>query len=287
MKKKFYILAGVFGVVLLFAVIHFFRMPNLTIVYDYKGNAYTQNVRSPFRQKIKLEGYSDITFVTPNEKGYFCYAKDENGNGCFLSVENGEVKVEITEEHTNSFINYTAVFNGCLFAEYCFKDADIGDYCGAYLLIDFLNEKTYSYEKTYTVISSGNALWWINDDHMICKFENENATEIAKASWIVGVQNNFLLFYEANTLYQIDVESNEITECAYKADFQSYSTIGFHNIAVFNGDYYVGCKLSLLDHSFPTAFITHTSLTNINTGKTVILYSSTGKIYENIKTIEE
>ena len=141
MKKKLCVLAGIFGILLVCAVIHVFRMPNLTIVYDYKGNAYTQNVRSPFRKKIKLDGYTNITYVTLNENGYFCYAKDENGNGCFLSVENNEVKAMIPEEHKYSLIQYTAVYDDCFFIEYYYRDVDNSGNTGAYLLIYFVKKE--------------------------------------------------------------------------------------------------------------------------------------------------
>lgn len=287
MKKKFYILAGVFGVVLLFAVIHFFRMPNLTIVYDYKGNAYTQNVRSPFRQKIKLEGYSDITFVTPNEKGYFCYAKDGNGNGCFLSVENGEVKAMLPEEHKYSFIQYTAVYDDCFFIQYYYRDVDNSDNTGACLLIDFSNKEIYSRDHSCLTLSTGDALWWLNDDHMICKFENGSYKEITEADWIIGIQNNCLIFHKADIIYQIDVYSDNISVCEYKTNFNEYYDICFESIHQFPSNYFAACIYSILDEYLPIPILTHTHVVNVNTGKSMLLFSSIGKPYKNIKIIEK
>lgn len=205
MKKKFYILAGVFGVILLFAVIHFFRMPNLTIVYDYKGNAYTQNVRSPFRKKIKLEGYSHITFVTPNEKGYFCYAKDENGNGCFLSVENEKITAKILQEHSDLYIYWTDIYND-----------------------------------TYLVS---------------CGYDNYES-----------YSDMLIDFASGKTLYNEDWEIDRTPK----------------------GAYYVECKLSPADANVkPDAIITHTLVIDQKTGDEMLMYSSIGKNYENIKIIEE
>lgn len=137
MKKKIYILAGIFGILLLCAVIHLFRMPDLTIVYDYNGNAYTQNVRSPFRKKVKLKGYKDITFVTPGENGYFCYARDENGNGCFLSVEDSEVTAKVLQEQSDLYIYWSDIHNG-MYLISCWYD-DPENYTR--MLINFPAEK--------------------------------------------------------------------------------------------------------------------------------------------------
>lgn len=287
MKKKLYVFAGIFGIFLLCAVIHFFRMPNLTIVYDYKGNAYTQNVRSPFRKKIKLDGYTNITYVTPNEKGYFCYAKDENGNGCFLSVENNEVKAMIPEEHKYSLIQYTAVYDNCFFIEYYYRDVDNSDNTGVYLLIDFVKKEIYSHDRSNMTVSSGEALWWVNDEHMICKFEKGAYNEIAEADWIIGIQNNHLIFYKADIIYQIDVFTDEVSVCEYKVDFHEYNDIYFEWIHQFPGDYFIGCIYSFLDQYLPIPFLTHTHVINVNTGKSILLFSSIGKPYENLKIIEE
>ena len=287
MKKKLYVLAGVFGIVLLFAVIHFFRMPDLTIVYDYNGNAYTQNVRSPFRQKIKLEGYTNITFVTPNEKGYFCYAKDENGNGCFLSVEGNEVRAVIPEEHRYSLIQYTAVYDNCFFIEYYYRDVDISGNTGVHLLIDFENNEMRSHPLTNITVSSGDALWWVNDDHMICKFENGVYKEITEANWIIGTQNNYLIFYKTNTVYQIDVYTDEVSVCEYKANFREFEDLYFEWTLQFTGNYFVACSYSFLDEYLPIPILTHTYAINIHTGKSTLLFSSIGKPYENIKLFEE
>lgn len=287
MKKKLYVLSGIFGILLLCAVIHFFRMPNLTVVYDYNGNAYTQNVRSPFRKKITVEGYTDITFVTPNENGYFCSAKDENGNGCFLSVEGDKVTAIVPKAHKYSHIRYAAVYGNCFFIDYYYSDADNGVNTRAYLLVDFTDNEIYSHDYPNMIMSSGSALWWVNDGHTICKFENGTYNEITEADWIIGIQNNSLIFYKSDVVYQIDVHTNDVSVCDYKANFLEYYDICFEWAHQFSGDYFIACIYNFLDEYLPLPILTHTHVVNINTGKSVLLFSGTGKPYENIRIIEK
>ena len=146
MLKKHHIMIGIVVLVLVCTAIHYLRMPNITIVYDYNGNAYTQNTRSPFRQKITLEGYTDITFVTPNDNGYYCHAKSENGNGCFLSVVNDKVAIEIPEDYSETTVYGAMIYNDMFLIDYSYDISRINQ-STSYLLIDFSTGEKHYYDQ--------------------------------------------------------------------------------------------------------------------------------------------
>ena len=285
MLKKHNIIVGIAIMILICAAIHYLRMPNITIVYDYNGNAYTQNMRSLFRKKITLEGYTDISFVTPKDNGYYCHAKNENGNGCFLSVVNDKVAVEIPEDYSNATVYGAMIYNDMFLIDYSYDISRINQ-STSYLLIDFSTGEKYYYDNAELVLSSNSALWWISDESIICKYQNNVYEEITVGGYLIGIQDGCVLFVKSGEVYQIDCETNEVSICEYKTDFRSYLSIGTEPLPQFENNYYVGCKYSFFSGYDPTALITHTSVSDINTGKTVVLYSSVGKVYNHIKIIE-
>ncbi len=289
-KKKKFIILIVSAILLLCAAIYYFSLPDENLVYDYNGNAYTQNTRSFFIKKITLPGYMEITHVITADDGWFCCAKNKNKKDCYLFVsKDNQITEVLSDNYYNSSINDVFIYNN-MYSIICWyqKTSDEDDIVFTWLTVDF-SEKKLNYQKppkrfsSYATISDGENLWG-SDGKNIYKFENGKNIAITEGESVIGIDNDKLLFECQSNICQLDLKTYEKSDADYNLNIYEYRTIDFESFSVKDNNF-VGCKLSFFEHSEGSSVVSHTVISDLSKGRKFILFGSVGKVYENIRII--
>ena len=286
--KRRYIFFIVLIVFVAIVIYKFIQMPSIDITYDYNGNSYIQNTKSLSRHKIILQGYNNITNIVDSSDGWFCHAKNSDDKGCFLYVTDNGVKEVIEDKCDNSFIGDSFIYKGKYSILYSYQKTDQDEPINTFLSIDFDERKLLYQTDPFSnavglIVSDGKSLW-LSDGQNILKYSDEGFVEVTKGSFIIGTENNILLFEHKFNLYQLNLKTNEIIDCEYDIDVNEYQITDFISNFGISGNYIIGCKLGS-KYADGQSIITHTSMFDIDKKKSCILFNSIGKIYKNINVV--
>ena len=292
--KKNKCLAIVFAILIFVAVlliIHFIRLPNTTIIYDYNDEAYIQKTHSPFKQKIEIENYKNITFVTLADDGWCCYAQNGLGN-CFLFVDSNGKVLEIPEEkHEFSAVKGIFPYEDTFIVEYSYIDNNTEKVNRAFLLLDFDNEAMHYLDKpqgigAYSTICFNGKIYGSDGKNIYC-YSNQISQPIVDGRSVVGYMDNNVIIEQEDGLILYNPDTEEISESNLSIDMKLYRTVDYGSTISFYDNCFLGCKPGYFDVSDGWGPISYTFFTDIDSGKKTILYSSLGRIYENIQIVDK
>lgn len=287
MKRKhiLFILLSVFVSIIIYRCV---KIPSINIIYEYNSNSYIQNTKSLFGHKITLPGYNSITNIVESSDGWFCYAKNNDGKGCFLYVTVDSVTEVSEDEFENSFISDSFLYKNKYVILYSYQKMDKNKPIKTLLSIDF-NEKKLLYQTdpfdnaVGLIVSDGKSLW-CSDGQNIFKYSDECFEEVTKGSFIIGIEKNMLLYEHNFNLYQLNLKTNEIINCEYDVDVNEYQITDFVSGFGVSGDYIIGCKPGS-KYTDGQSIITHTSVVDTDKKKSYLLFNSFGKIFKNIRVV--
>lgn len=294
-KKRTILLTMLILLLVGFVVFTLVLTPSFYVVYNYNGSAYVQNSRSLFKRKITLPGYSDITNVTAGENGWFCCAKNNDGENCFLYIQHGDIEEIVFSDTAHySYYGQALACGSQYILEYvCQPEDSSQEESPKLLVVDFFQNQIQALDTgpeigVGAIVSDGESIYG-SDGKTLYRYAGGEWTGLTDCFQILGLKDDELYINKPDTdgVFQMDLNTGQMKPYGGKTDFERYFTIDFISVPVFQGDWCVGCQLGWLKYSSGTTLATHTTIENTSSGVHLILPNSVGKVYENIQIVPQ
>ena len=264
--------------------------PKLNIVYEVDEHTYYQSSRSIFRHEVQVNGYDQVSNVLLNDKELYATAQ-KGGHRYFLFHDEAtDTTISVPDEdHAFSRIYASFMYNGRYTVEYEYADGE-EETKRMLVSIDFENKERISIELPQQVlagriVSDGRRIFGSDKDYIYLLNEDKSVKRITRGSDVISVQDEVLYYVFNGKLCQYDLNAQTNSQAQNGPDLLEYDLIDPDSFYTVQNKYFVGCRLSVFAYSDSHAFLTYTTIYDLQHGKKYLFMGNLGRIAKNFQIL--
>lgn len=156
--------------------------------------------------------------------------------------------------------------------------------------IDFENKERISIELPQQVlagriVSDGRRIFGSDKDYIYLLNEDKSVKRITRGSDVISVQDEVLYYVFNGKLCQYDLNAQTNSQVQNGPDLLEYDLIDPDSFYTVQNKYFVGCRLGVFVYSDSHAFLTYTTIYDLQHGKKYLFMGNLGRIAENFQIL--
>lgn len=265
-------------------------VPKLNIVYEVDEHTYYQSSRSIFRHEVQVNGYDQVSNVLLNDKELYATAQKDGHRYFLFHDEATDTTISVPDEdHAFSRIYASFMYNGRYTVEYEYADGE-EETKRMLVSVDFENKERISIELPQQVlagriVSDGRRIFGSDKDYIYLLNEDKSVNRITRGSDVISVEDEVLYYVFNGKLCQYDLNAQTNSQARNGPDLLEYDLIDPDSFYTVQNKYFVGCRLSVFAYSDSHAFLTYTTIYDLQHGKKYLFMGNLGRIAKNFQIL--